>query len=301
MAETTPLRGTPLAKDITQQVRDDVDELRDRGVVPTLGTVLMSDDEAARSFMDRKHERCRAIGVATEHVDLSPAASAATLYEAVDRLANDEAVTALFVQVPLPEQVDVAGVRERIPPEKDVDCFAFENLGRLVADDPRVVPATPAAVLRLLRAHDVETAGADICIVGRTTEICRPLANLFLQRGSAGDATVTVCHSRTTDLGAKTRAADVLVTAAGTPGLVDASMVAPGATVVDISANRIPADTAKGYELVGDVDFEGVRERASAITPVPGGVGPLTLAMLLRNVVLLTARQAGVESVLPGE
>jgi len=296
MADTTLLRGTPLAKEITDRVFDGVAELRDRGVVPTLGTVLMSDDESALAFMDRKHERCRAVGIPTERIDLSPEESAATLYEAVERLANDEAVTALFVQAPLPDHVDGDAVRERIPTAKDVDCFAFENLGLLVADSPRVRPATPAAVLRLLRGYDVETAGADVCIVGRTTEICRPLANLLLQRGPAGDATVTVCHSHTTDLGAKTRAADVLVTAAGTPELVDASMVAPGAVVVDISVNRVSADTEKGYELVGDVDFEGVRERARAITPVPGGVGPLTLAMLLRNVVTLTARQADVES-----
>jgi len=175
------------------------------------------------------------------------------------------------------------------------------NLGRLVGGDPFVVPATPAAVLALLAAHDVETAGRDVVVVGRTTAICRPLANLLLGRGPGGDATVTVCHTATRDLAAKTRGADVLVTAAGVPRLVDASMVSPGVTVVDVSANRIETGAGDGYEVVGDVDFESVAGIADAITPVPGGVGPLTLASLPRNVVDVTAKAAGVESVLRDE
>jgi methylenetetrahydrofolate dehydrogenase (NADP+)/methenyltetrahydrofolate cyclohydrolase len=293
MTGPTLMEGGPLAASMRDSVRQDVETLADAGVTPTLGTVLMSADPASQSFMDRKHEACASLGIDTRRVDVCPDAPAPTLYESVERLADDEDVTAVFVQVPLPDHVDARAVRERVPPGKDVDCFAPANLGRLVAGDPRVTPATAAAVLSLLDAYDVETTGRDVVVVGRTTTICKPLANLLLSPAPGPDATVTVCHSRTTDLAAHTRRADVLVTAAGTPHLVDGSMVSPGVAVVDVSVSRVPADTETGYELVGDVDFESVRADAAAITPVPGGVGPLTLSCLLRSVVDVTARQAG--------
>jgi methylenetetrahydrofolate dehydrogenase (NADP+)/methenyltetrahydrofolate cyclohydrolase len=291
VTEPTLLRGGPVAAAIRADVRDDLEALRGSDTEPVLGTVLMSDDDADVAFMDRKHDLCAEIGIPTKRVDVPPGAPATRLYGAVDELADDDEVTALFVQAPLPDHVDTGGVRTRVPPGKDVDCFAPVNLGRLVAGEPSVVPATPAAVLGLLAANDIQTAGRDVVIVGRTTTICRPLANLLLARGPDGDATVTVCHSRTTDLAAKTRPADILVTAAGTPRLIDGSMIAEGAVVVDISVNRVDAATEKGYELVGDVAFESVKPKVSAITPVPGGVGPLTLACLLRNVVDVTARE----------
>jgi methylenetetrahydrofolate dehydrogenase (NADP+)/methenyltetrahydrofolate cyclohydrolase len=301
----TLLRGRPVADEVLADVREDLERLHAGGDAPRLGTVLMSDDAADVAYMDRKHERCAALGVSTERVDVPPDAPATELYDAVERLAADGDVTALFVQVPLPDHVDAGAVRARVPPAKDADCFAPANLGRLVAGRPSVVPATTAAVRRLLDAYDVATAGREVVVVGRSTAIGTPLANLLLDR-DAGDATVTVCHSRTADLAAHTRRADVLVTAAGAPGLVDGSMVSPGVSVVDVSVNRVavdgagPSGSAGGadpgdeYELVGDVDADTVRPRADAITPVPGGVGPLTLAMLLRNVADLTARQAGV-------
>lgn len=284
------MRGGPLADEVRAGVRRDVETLLDRGVTPTLGTVLMTDDDAATAYMDRKHEACREVGVETRRVDVDPDAPAETLYGAVERLAADEEVTALFVQVPLPAHVDAGAVRERVPPTKDVDCFAPVNLGRLVAGDPVVTPATPAAVMRLLDAYDVALDGREAVVVGRTTAIGKPTAQLLLDR----DATVTVCHSRTRDLASHTRRADVLVTVAGEPGLVGASMLSPGVSIVDVSVNRV--ESAEGYELVGDVDVAGVHETADAITPVPGGVGPLTLANLLRNVVDVTAREAGVEA-----
>lgn len=294
---TTLLRGEPVAEEIRRAVRADLATLDDHGVTPTLGTVLVSDDPAAVSFMDRKHEACESFGIGTRRIDLPPDAPAADCYDAVEELAGDPDVSAMFVQVPLPDRVSEAAVRDRVRPAKDVDCFAHENLGRLVAGDPRVLPATPAAILELFDAYDVETQGTDVVIVGRTTAICLPLANRLLAKGPSGDATVTVCHTKSRDLGAKTRQADVLVTAAGEPGLVGADMIAEGSVVVDVSVNRVPSTDAGGaddYEVVGDVAFDAVADRASAITPVPGGVGPLTLAMLLRNVVDLAADQAGV-------
>lgn len=288
------MTGRRLAERIEATVGTDLATLREHGVTPRLGTVLMTDDETQRRFMDLKHERCRSLGVETDRVDVPPGAPATTLYDAVESLATAEEVTALFVQVPLPGHVDARRVRALVPAGKDVDCFAPANLGRLVAGDPTVVPATAGAVCRLLDEYGVETAGRDVVVVGRDTVIARPLANLLLARGPRGDATVTVCHTATRDLAAATRRADVLVTAAGEPGLVDGAMLGEGVTVVDVSATPVERPGAS-TDLVGDVDFESASAKASAITPVPGGVGPVTMALLLRNVVDVTA--AGVEGV----
>lgn len=285
--------GEPVASEIREAVTDRVRRLEERGVVPTLGTVLASDDPADRRFMDLKHAACDDVGVASRDVRLDPAVPVRRLHSAVADLCADPAVHGVFVQVPLPDHVPEDGVRERLDPRKDVDCFHPETLGRLVAGDPRFLPATPAAVLELLDAYDVPTEGRRVVVVGRSTVIGRPLANLLLHDAPHGNATVTVCHSRTRDLGARTREADVVVTAAGTPGLVDGSMVTSGATVVDVSANRVGAESGRDERVVGDIDFESVRETAGAITPVPGGVGPVTLAALLRNVVLAAERQHG--------
>jgi methylenetetrahydrofolate dehydrogenase (NADP+)/methenyltetrahydrofolate cyclohydrolase len=293
---TTLMRGTALAASMRTRVRRAVETLADVGATPTLGTVLMSSDPAATSYMDRKHAAAAELGIETSRVDVDPDEPAATLYRAVETLADDDAVTALFVQTPLPTHVDPGAVRERVPASKDVDCFAPENLGRLVGGDPWITPATAGAVLRLFDAYDVTTAGRDVVVVGRTTAICKPLANLLLAPGR--DGTVTVCHSRTQGLAEQTRRADVLVTAAGEPGLVDGSMLSEGVSVVDISVNRVAADTENGYELVGDVDFESAEGKVRAITPVPGGVGPLTMSSLLRNVADVTARAAGVDAAL---
>lgn len=298
MTATTLIWGRSLAEDLRARVRENLSTLRDHDVIPTLGTVLMSDDDADEAFMNRKHELCEAAGIPTKRIDVPPDAPAEELYRAVERLGADGDVTALFVQVPLPDHIDASAVRSRVPPAKDIDCFAPVNLGRLVVGDPRVTPATPAAVQYLFDAYDIETVGQDVVVVGRNTAICKPLANLLLAHGPGGDATVTVCHTATTDLAAKTRRADILVTAAGVPRLIDESMVSAGVSIVDISVNRIEADVEKGYELVGDIDFESVMEKANAITPVPGGVGPLTLALILRNIVDVTARQAGVDAAL---
>lgn len=279
MSDTRRLGGGEPAAVVREDALARLDDCREAGVDPCLATLLVSDDPAARAFMDRKHDLCAEVGVDTRRVDLPADAPAERVYRAVEDLGADPAVTALFVQVPLPSQVDEAAVRARVPPEKDVDCFAHANVGRLVAGDLRVRPVTALAVDRLLSADGVEVAGRDAVVVGRTTAIGTPIAHLLCRR----DATVTVCHSRTRDLGAKTRAADVLVTAAGTPGLVDGSMVSAGVTVVDVSANRVDGD------VVGDVDAASVEEKARAMTPVPGGVGPLTMACLLHNVAAVSA------------
>lgn len=286
------LRGAPVASDLRDAVGDRATALRERGVAPTLATVLMSDDAGDERFVELKHEACAAVGVESRDVRVPPDAPAKRLLAAVERLSADDDVDAVFVQAPLPDHVPEMGVRTRLAPEKDVDAFHPETLGRLVAGDPTFVPATTAAVGRLLDAHGLSVAGRDVVVVGRSPTIGRPLANHLLRRDEGGDATVTVCHSLTADLAAHTRRAEVLVTAAGVPGLVDGSMLSPGAVVVDVSANRRQAEG--GVEVVGDVAFEHASEVAGAITPVPGGVGPVTLACLLANTALAAERRAGV-------
>jgi methylenetetrahydrofolate dehydrogenase (NADP+)/methenyltetrahydrofolate cyclohydrolase len=265
--------------------RDALARLDDRlraGADPCLATVLVSDDRGARAFMDRKHDLCAEVGIETRRVDLPADVAAERVYRTVDELGSDPSVTALFVQTPLPAHVDEATVRRAVPAEKDVDCFAPGNVGRLVRGNPRVRPVTARAVDRLLRAHGVGVAGRDAVVVGRTDAIGKPLAHALCRR----DATVTVCHTRTRDLGARTRTADLLVTAAGSPGLVDGSMVADGVVVVDVSATHVDG------EVVGDVDAASVRPKAAATTPVPGGVGPVTMAAFLDNLVTVGTEPA---------
>jgi methylenetetrahydrofolate dehydrogenase (NADP+)/methenyltetrahydrofolate cyclohydrolase len=286
----TRLEGEPVAAPIRAGVAEEARSLADAGAPPTLATVRMTEDPAAARFMELKHEACADLGIRTRAHAVPPEAPPARLYGTVRDASEAADVDAVFVQVPLPDDVDEGRVRRLIDPEKDADCFHPANLGRLVAGDSRIDPATPRAVLRLLDAYGVALGGADVTLVGRSTAIGRPLANLLLRRPPGPDATVTVCHSRTRDLGAKTRAADVVITACGRPRLIDGSMLAEGATVVDVSATRVETDD--GHELVGDVDAERARDRVTAITPVPGGVGPMTMAMLLENVVTLAKRRA---------
>lgn len=284
----TLLRGEPVATEVLDGVSDRVRKLDRRGVVPTLATVLMSDDPADERFVDLKHEACDDLGIATRDVRIDPERPSERLYSTLEALSADPEVDAVFVQVPLPDHVSLPRVRDRLAPDADVDCFHPENLGRLVAGEPRFVPATPAAVVRLLDHYDVSTAGAEVVVVGRGV-VGAPLANLLVQDRDPGNATVTVCHSRTSDLASSTRRADVVVTASGVPELIDGSMLAPGATVIDVSVNRRP----DGEGVVGDVAFESAKSKASAITSVPGGVGPVTLAMLVRNVVRAAERVDG--------
>jgi methylenetetrahydrofolate dehydrogenase (NADP+)/methenyltetrahydrofolate cyclohydrolase len=208
-------------------------------------------------------------------------------------------VHGVLVQLPVPDHVDKREVLHRIDPAKDVDGFHPENVGRLVAGEPRFKPCTPHGVQKLLEAADVDPEGKDAVIVGRSDIVGKPMANLLIQKAPGGNATVTVCHSRTDDLAAKTRQADIVVAAAGVPELVDGSMLSAGVVVVDVGVNRVDADTEKGYELVGDVEFESACEKASVITPVPGGVGPMTRAMLLYNTVKAAAGAEDVPVELP--
>jgi methylenetetrahydrofolate dehydrogenase (NADP+)/methenyltetrahydrofolate cyclohydrolase len=296
---TEVIDGNAVADGVKADLEGAVEALADREHRPGLATVLMSDDPASETYVSLKHEDCREIGIQDFHEDVDSGADIGELTDVVARLNEREAVHGILVQTPLPEQVDAEAAFRAIDPLKDVDGFHPENVGRLVRGDPRFRPCTPHGVQRLLEHAGVETAGADAVIVGRSNIVGKPLANLFLRRAADGNATVTVCHSRTEDLAAKTRAADVVVTACGVPELVTGDMLSEGVSVIDVGFNRVDADTEKGYDIVGDVAYESAMETAARITPVPGGVGPMTRAMLLYNTVKAASLQSGVEVDLP--
>ena len=292
---TEIIDGESVAADVRDAVADEVARLSDAGVEPGLATVLMSDDPASETYVSMKQRDCEEVGIESFHVEIDADAPAEELYETIDDLNGRDDVHGVLVQLPLPDHVDKRTVLRRIDPEKDVDGFHPENVGRLVAGDARFKPCTPHGVQKLLAAYDVETEGADAVVVGRSDIVGKPMANLLIQKSPTGNATTTVCHSSTEDLEAKLAGADIVVAAAGIPEFVDGSTLKEGATVIDVGINRVEADTEKGYELVGDVDYESAKEVAGAITPVPGGVGPMTRAMLLYNTVRAAGLQRGIE------
>jgi len=292
---TELIDGNAVAEDVRAEVSDAVDELGDAGVTPTLATVLMSTDPASETYVSMKQSDCEEVGIDTVDVEIDSDAPAEELYDTIDDLNADDDVDGILVQMPVPDHVDDRRVLRSIDPEKDVDGLHPENIGRLVAGDARYKPCTPHGVQRLLAAADVDPEGKDAVVVGRSRLVGKPMANLLIQKAAGGNATVTVCHSRTDDLAEKTRGADILVAAAGVPGMIDGSMIAEGAVVVDVGINQVDADNEKGYELVGDVDFESAKEKASAITPVPGGVGPMTRAMLLHNTTKAASLRSGAD------
>ena len=296
---TEVIDGEAVAADVRAGVADCVDTLADAGVTPGLATVLMSDDPASETYVSMKQRDCEEVGIEGIHVDVDADAPATTLFETIDELNDRDDVHGILVQLPVPAHVDRREVLRRIDPEKDVDGFHPENVGRLVAGDARYKPCTPHGVQKLLAAYDVETDGADAVIIGRSDIVGKPMANLLVQKGPGGNATTTVCHSHTSDLEAKLADADIVIAAAGIPEFVDGSMIEPGATVIDVGINRVEADTDRGYELVGDVAYDSAADVAGAITPVPGGVGPMTRAMLLYNTVKAAGRQHDVGVDLP--
>jgi methylenetetrahydrofolate dehydrogenase (NADP+)/methenyltetrahydrofolate cyclohydrolase len=279
--------GTALAAKIRAEVAADVAGLRARGIVPGLTVVLVGEDPASAVYVGAKEKASREAGMAGETIRLPATTSQAELLALVERLNADPAVHGILVQMPLPKQIDPDTVIDHIRPDKDVDGFHPVNVGKvLIGKTDGFAPCTPAGVQRMLVEYGVETRGADCVIVGRSNIVGKPLAALLMQGGRGGDATVTVCHSRTRDLAAHARRADILIAAVGRPRTITADMVKAGAVVIDVGVNRIPDATRRsGTRLVGDVDFEAVREVASLITPVPGGVGPMTIAMLLANTV----------------
>jgi methylenetetrahydrofolate dehydrogenase (NADP+)/methenyltetrahydrofolate cyclohydrolase len=276
--------GKSLAAQVRASLREKVAALAARRTRPGLAAILVGDDPASQVYVRNKTRACEETGIRSEQHHLPADAPEKALQKRIRALNVDPAVHGILVQLPLPKQIDAERVLAAVSPAKDVDGFHAQNLGALVQGRPGFVPGTPAGILRLLEHARVPLAGSRAVIVGRSTIVGKPLALLLLQK----DATVTICHSKTKDLAATTRQADILVAAVGRARLVTADMVKPGACVIDVGVNRL-ADN----KIAGDVDFGAVKEVAGAITPVPGGVGPMTVAMLLVNTVLAAEMALG--------
>lgn len=273
------LDGKALAQTMQKEIATEVAELvQETGVQPGLAAVLVGENPASQVYVRNKRRACEQAGMASWLHQLSADTTQAQLLELIAQLNVDPSVHGILVQLPLPKQIDEGAVIQAVTSMKDVDGFSAENLGLLVAGQPRYLPCTPAGVQQILVRHQIPVDGQHVVIVGRSNIVGKPLANLLLQKGPGANATVTVCHSRSKDWPALTRQADIVVMAIGQPLLLKKEMVRPGAVVIDVGTNRL----ADG-KLVGDVAFDEVKEVASAITPVPGGVGPMTITMLLRN------------------
>ena len=288
--------GKQVAADMRAQLKSKVAKLKEKGIVPGLAVVLVGDDPASKSYVTAKEKACGDIGIYSE--DIRPAAetSQAELMALIDKLNKDEKINGILVQLPLPKHLDEGEVLLAIDPDKDVDGFHPVNVGKMVAGQETFLPCTPHGVIQLLLKSGVKIKGAEVVIVGRSNIVGKPLANMLVQKNAKGNATVTVCHTRTKNLAEHTRRADILVAAAGAPNTITADMVKDGVVVIDVGVNRVDDATKKrGYRLVGDVDFEAVKAKASLITPVPGGVGPMTITMLLYNTVEAAERAAGLK------
>ena len=279
--------GVALAKAIRQEVAEETAALRRQGITPGLAVVLVGENPASKAYVSSKEKACIEAGMRSLKITRPADISEAELLGIVDGLNEDPAVHGILVQLPLPKHIRSEKVLLRIDPAKDVDGFHPVNVGKLVIGDPTALrPCTPWGVVQMLRRSGIETRGAHAVIVGRSNIVGRPMANLLIQPGPGGDATVTVCHSKTRNLPEVCRTADILIAAIGKAEFVTADMVRPGAVVIDVGINRVEDPSApRGYRLVGDVAFAEVSEIASAITPVPGGVGPMTIAMLLANTI----------------
>lgn len=277
--------GVALGKTIREEVAAETAKLKARGIVPGLAVVLVGENPASRAYVGSKEKACLEAGMHSVKVTRPVETSEAELLEIIDQLNNDPAIHGVLVQLPLPKHMNTEKVLLRVNPAKDVDGFHPVNVGKLVIGDPTALrPCTPWGVIQMLLRNGIETRGAHAVVVGRSTIVGKPMANLLIQQGPGGDATVTICHSRTRDLPAVCRSADILIAAIGKAEFVTRDMVRPGAVVIDVGINRVDdATKPRGYRLTGDVAYGPVAEIASAITPVPGGVGPMTIAMLLAN------------------
>jgi methylenetetrahydrofolate dehydrogenase (NADP+)/methenyltetrahydrofolate cyclohydrolase len=278
--------GKQVAADMRAELKEKVAELRAKGVTPGLAVVLVGDDPASKSYVTAKERACEEIGIYSNDNRLAADTSEEDLLTLIDKLNKDSKVNGILVQLPLPKHIDEDKVLLAIDPAKDVDGFHPVNVGKMVVGQDAYLPCTPHGVIQLLLRSNVKLEGAEVVVVGRSNIVGKPVANMLIQKSPTGNATVTVCHTRTKNMAEHVKRADIVIAAAGWPNTVTADMVKDGAVVIDVGVNRVEDATKKrGYRLVGDVDFEGVKEKASLITPVPGGVGPMTITMLLYNTV----------------
>jgi len=288
--------GNQVAADMRAELKDEVAKLKEQGIVPGLGVILVGEDPASKSYVTAKERACEDIGIYSDDNHLQEKTSQEELIALVEKMNNDPKIHGILVQLPLPKGLNEAEVLLAIDPAKDVDGFHPMNVGKMVVGEKAFWPCTPHGIIQLLIRSGVTIEGAEVVIVGRSNIVGKPLANMLIQKKPNANATVTICHTRTKDVAFHTKRADIIIAAAGRPNTVTADMVKDGVVVIDVGVNRVEdATKKKGYRLVGDVDFDAVKEKASLITPVPGGVGPMTITMLLYNTVESAKRAAGLE------
>ena len=290
----TIIDGKAVARAIREKLKAEVAALRQKGIVPGLGVVLVGEDPASKSYVTAKEKACEEIGIFSDDNRLPASTTQEQLLALIAKMNHDPRINGILVQLPQPKHIDESAVIMALSPEKDVDGFHPVNVGRMVIGEKAYLPCTPHGCIQLLLHSGVKIEGAHVVVVGRSNIVGRPVAILLSQKSPLGNATVTMCHTKTRDLGRYTRQADIVIAAAGRPNTVTADMIREGAVVIDVGVNRIE-DKSKpnGFRLVGDVDFEGCRQNASMITPVPGGVGPMTITMLLHNTVESARRANG--------
>jgi len=278
--------GKKIAQEIKAELKTEISNLTEFGFTPCLSVVLVGEDPASQVYVRSKARTAEELGIKSETIYLPKETTQHGLLEHINQLNKDSAVHGILIQLPLPAQIDEATILDAVSPEKDVDGFHAINRGKLLVGEDTFIPCTPAGVQEMLVRSDIKIPGKHVVIVGRSKIVGLPLANMFIQKHEQANATVTVCHTGTADLPAMTLQADILIAAIGKPEAIKGSMVKEGAVIIDVGVNRVEdASTEKGYKLVGDVEFEAASKRASAISPVPGGVGPMTIAMLMKNTV----------------
>jgi len=288
------IKGDVVSAQLLDELRKEIEALKANGVTPGLAAVLVGENPASKVYVRMKRRKCDELGIFSETFNKPEDMTQDDLLALVDELNQDTKFHGILVQLPLPSQIHEPEILVRIDTKKDVDCFHPFNLGKLYLGDPVFQPCTPAGVVELLIRHGHDPEGKNIVIVGRSNIVGKPLAVMLMQKAKKANATVTICHSRTKDLGEHCARADILIAAMGKPGFIKNDMVKEGAVVIDVGVNRVDDPSAKrGYRLVGDVDFDNVVDKVSAISPVPGGVGPMTIAMLMKNTVKATRLQTG--------
>ncbi len=290
----TIINGKEISAQIRQELREQVQELKaSKGVTPGLAVILVGEDPASQSYVTAKEKACQETGIYSDDNRLPAETTQEQLLELIRQKNQDPRIHGILVQLPLPKHIDGDAVIAAIDPSKDVDGFSPVSLGKLLLGQPTFLSCTPHGIIQLLLRTGIQTDGAHVVVVGRSNIVGKPVANLLFQKAVGGNATVTICHRHTKDLASFTRQADILIAAAGAPHTITKGMVKPGAVVIDVGVNRVPApDAPRGYRLKGDVDFDDVAQDASYITPVPGGVGPMTITMLLYNTVLAAKNAA---------
>lgn len=278
--------GKQIAETIRAELRREVEALKKTGVTPGLGVILVGEDPASKSYVTAKEKACGEIGIYSDDNRLPASTTQEELLALIKKMNREPKIHGILVQLPLPRHISESDALRAVAPEKDVDGFNPVNVGKMVIGEKCFLPCTPHGVVQILARSGVKVGGSHVVVVGRSNIVGKPVANILLQKKENANATVTVCHTGTKDVGYFTRQADILIVAAGRPNTITADMIRPGTVVIDVGVNRIEDKTKKsGFRLVGDVDFEGVKEKASMITPVPGGVGPMTITMLLYNTV----------------